>query len=73
MPKFKAPKLPPQRPYDFSDPCQVVRAILNRAVEDGLLAPMPEHDDLPDWNPSPSCRTDEELEGCARILKRFIG
>ena len=42
---------------------QLVRIILERAIEDGLVAPMENLED-----PDPQSRTDEELQGCVGVL-----
>ena len=42
---------------------QIVRSILARAVEDGLISPMENLED-----PDPQSRTDEELRGCVMVL-----
>jgi hypothetical protein len=41
-----------------------VRNILERAIEDGLVAPMESLE-----NPDPQSRTDEELRGCVSVLQ----
>jgi hypothetical protein len=45
----------------------LVRTLLERACEDGLLAPDLHWDD-----PSPQARTDEELAGVIETLRRFL-
>jgi hypothetical protein len=47
---------------------QIVRSILERAIEDGLVAPMETLDDPDPWR-----RTDEELRGCVRVLGERLG
>ena len=42
---------------------QLIRNLLERAIEDGLVAPMETLDD-----PDPQSRTDEELRGCVALL-----
>jgi hypothetical protein len=43
---------------------QLIRNVLERAIEDGLVAPMENLDD-----PDPQSRTEEELRGCVCILR----
>jgi hypothetical protein len=47
---------------------QIVRSVLERAIEDGLVSPMESLDD-----PDPQCRTDDELRGCVMVLRERIG
>lgn len=46
---------------------QLVRNLLERAIEDGLVAPMETFDD-----PDPQSRTDEELRGCTALLRQRL-
>jgi hypothetical protein len=46
---------------------QLVRGILERAIEDGLVAPMDHWED-----PDPQSRTDAELAGCVQMLRERL-
>ena len=46
---------------------QLIRNILVRAIEDGLVAPMENVED-----PDPQSRTDEELRGCVGLLRERL-
>lgn len=47
---------------------QMVREILEKAIEDGLVAPAADEWDDPD----PQCRSSGELVGVANLLNQFL-
>jgi hypothetical protein len=51
---------------------QIVRSILERALADGLVAPM-QISEEPDFDAHPWSRTDAELRGCATVLREAFG
>jgi hypothetical protein len=46
---------------------QLVRSVLERAIEDGLVTPMELWDD-----PDPQSRSDAELAGCVGLLRERL-
>ncbi len=46
---------------------QIVRSVLERAVEDGLVSPMEKLED-----PDPQSRTDAEVQGCVIVLREGL-
>jgi hypothetical protein len=51
---------------------QVVRDILERAVEDGLVEPRGPNADDPQPDPDPQRFTDEDLAGCTGLLAAWL-